>query len=368
MKSEGRTLLRHEKSMEAMSEEAHPAIHDVLIIGAGPCGLAVAARLCEHTPSALFTDVEHNRYHWIKKHGARTAIKSRKSGAIRPSSGSACRNYSTLVLDGSGEEWMSQWNRLFETFEIEHLRSPTFFHPDPLDRDGLLAFTYERGRGAELVEICGCVGKEVSKHKKKKRINCRHQRFVLLFAHQSATEELKVDVPSRTKAPVTIDERDRKDYFTPSRSLFRDYCDCVIDRYRLRNGLVKQEVVKDIDYGPVLGSTSEDLFSVRTDKGVQFAKTVVLAVGAGNAPSVPKPFRHGIAAGACHAMRIRDFPDPSVKAKMEIGRTTNVVVIGGGLTSAQVADMAIRHGVTKVWHLMRGPLKGRRAFHVTKIV
>ena len=59
-------------------------------------------------------------------------------------------------------------------------------------------------------------------------------------------------------------------------------------------------------------------------------------------------------------MKIRQLPDPSVVAKMKAGARTNILVIGGGLTSAQVADMAIRRGVTKVWHLIRGPLKGKR--------
>ena len=56
-------------------------ILDVLIVGAGPCGLAVAARLHEETPSAMFTDEEHQRYHWISKHSGRMPlVQARKSG------------------------------------------------------------------------------------------------------------------------------------------------------------------------------------------------------------------------------------------------------------------------------------------------
>jgi len=167
-----------------------------------------------------------------------------------------------------------------------------------------------------------------------------------------------VDTVGRAKAQVTIDERDRKDYFTPSRSLFKDYCECIVDRYGLRRGLVKQETARDIDFGITRMSKDDELFTVRTDRGVHFARTVVLAVGAGNAPAIPRPFASSITRGACHAMQIRQFPDPSVTAKIKAGKQTNVLVIGGGLTSAQVADMAVRRGVTKVWHLMRGPLKG----------
>ncbi|KAF1344636.1 hypothetical protein BDV97DRAFT_58611 [Delphinella strobiligena] len=320
--------------MSYTEEGVCPDVHDVIIVGAGPCGLAIAARLCEHTPSALFTDEEHQRYHWIKKHTAQTAIKNKKTGQTKPPS-QHCRNYSTLVLDSSGHDWMAQWDRFFDTFEISHLRSPMFFHPDPHDRDGLLAFAHEKARECELIEIPGCGGKEVSKHKKKKRTNCRC-----------------------TKAPVTIDERDRKDYFTPSRSLFKDYCECVIDRYGLRKIFVRQESVRDIDFGIVPRiSETDELFTVRTSRRLHFARTVVLAVGAGNAPAIPKSFTPEMNTGACHAMQIRHFPDPSVKAKIRAGKTTNVMVIGGGLTSAQVTDMAIRHAVTKVWHIMRGACK-----------
>lgn len=180
-------------------------IHDVIIIGAGPCGLAVAARLREETASAMFTDEEHQRYHWIKKHTGRMSLvqgkkskingvqaqkwngghlSARKVSRARPessdsassvpslssaSSSTTTESLSTLVIDGSGDEWMHRWSNLFSALEIKQLRSPMFFHVDPGDRDGMLAYTQEVGREHDLWEIPGCVGKEMSKHKKKKR-------------------------------------------------------------------------------------------------------------------------------------------------------------------------------------------------------
>lgn len=166
---------------------------DVLIVGAGPCGLAVAARIREETPSAMFTDDEHQRYHWIKKHSgkmkiiqARRKIKGVNSEKyISPSdkNGTATNmtkekeeddipngDKSILVLDSSGPTWMSRWNRLFSTYEISHLRSPMFFHVDPMDRDGMLGYARETGREDELWELHGCVGQEMSKHRKKKKM------------------------------------------------------------------------------------------------------------------------------------------------------------------------------------------------------
>lgn len=163
-----------------MSEDT--TIYDVAIIGAGPAGLAVAARLCEHTPSAIFTDDEHQRYHWIKKRGRQMSTKNPKTGAVKPASAAKCpAKYSTLVLDATGNTWMSRWNNLFRTFEISHLRSPMFFHVDPGDRDALLAYCNEKGTEKELVEIAGCVGKEVSKHQKKQRQSGKHKRCATVY-------------------------------------------------------------------------------------------------------------------------------------------------------------------------------------------
>jgi hypothetical protein len=158
--------------------EADHTLHDVAIIGAGPCGLAVAARLREQTPSALFTEVEHQRYHWIRRHQQRLNIVKSNGRAnhmhiekANPSSRPA-EQYSMLVLDSTSDKWLGRWKSLFSAYGIKHLRSPLFFHPDPRDRDGLKEFAFSQHREQELTELTGVVGKETSKHQKKKA-RCR---------------------------------------------------------------------------------------------------------------------------------------------------------------------------------------------------
>lgn len=154
----------YRNTMDAESE-----VYDVIIVGAGPCGLATAARLREHTPAALFTDEEHRRYHWIGKYGSNVSLKHVRSGKVSNRGRARARpEYKMLVLDATDESWLGRWRRLFRTFDISHLRSPMLWHVDPLDRDALLAHAYREEREGELVEIRNCVGKEMSKHAKKK--------------------------------------------------------------------------------------------------------------------------------------------------------------------------------------------------------
>ena len=58
-------------------------VHDVLIIGAGPAGLAIAARLPEPTPSAVFTDAEHNRYQCEEAFRTDESSSSRQRGKVQ---------------------------------------------------------------------------------------------------------------------------------------------------------------------------------------------------------------------------------------------------------------------------------------------
>ena len=134
-------------------------VYDVIIVGAGPCGLATAARMREHTPAALFTDEEHRRFRFLRRHPKGSSPGSRKDHSLGPK---------MLILDAEDDKWLGRWKRLFKTYDISHLRSPMFWHVDPLDRDALLAHAYHNEREDELVEIRNCVGKELSKHAHKK--------------------------------------------------------------------------------------------------------------------------------------------------------------------------------------------------------
>lgn len=166
----------------------------------------------------------------------------------------------------------------------------------------------------------------------------------------------------RQEARVDINVRERNDYFNPSTALFCDHCEKVAARYRLGPDIIRKEALEHLDYSEVKGVSidGEKLFTVTSNKVRRYARTVVLAVGPANVAKIPRipsmPDTEKLPQ-TCHSMHITEFPDPLVKQRIAARQQTNVLVVGGGLTSAQLTDLAIRKGVTKVWHIMRGPLR-----------
>lgn len=128
------------------------------------------------------------------------------------------------VLVASGEGWLTKWDTMFGKLEISHLRSPLFFHPSPADNDALVAFAQREGRENELEPIHGVVGRERSKHMRKKGTKW-------------------------TGRTAWINEREREDYHRPSTSLSSSFCSKEIScRYDLKP-LVEHASVLSVSYG-----------------------------------------------------------------------------------------------------------------------
>ena len=325
-------------------QAADSAVYDVIIIGAGPCGLATAARLREHHPSALFTDEEQARYSWISRS---TSVKNRRSGKVSPPSKGqkTTKELSILVLDATSDTWLHRWNSLFSRLHIEYLRSPMFFHPDPQEWDALLAYCHTLNRTSRsksennIQEIAGCVGKEISKHTKKKRMGS-----------------------GSAKAPRDINERDRQDYFAPSAKAFRPFCEECVERYDL-DRLVRKGKVVDVKHGVVPSiSDTDKVFSIRTTDRVFHSRTAVLAMGGGD-PVIPAPFQDHAKGSSSHALDLStgsSFVPHSVHCRLTSALPTNILILGGGLTSAQVADHLLSrypNSNLKIHHLMRSAWK-----------
>lgn len=167
----------------------------------------------------------------------------------------------------------------------------------------------------------------------------------------------KTAIDPNCRSSAGINEVSRRDFFAPSSRLFDDHCRCIVGRYRLGEK-VHRANARDIVFTPK--DESGGVFTIKTDVGTYRAKIVVLAVGPGhiqNLPDVKRQQDQPNPRGWRHCMEIKDLPEPTVHAKIIQRLQTNVVVVGGGLSSIQIADLAVRRGISKVWIIARGKIK-----------
>ncbi|CAH7681885.1 hypothetical protein PPACK8108_LOCUS14552 [Phakopsora pachyrhizi] len=348
---------------------------DVIIIGgAGPHALGAAARLREPRPASLYTDIEHSRLSFLQRPGYVSLPRQPKRPyKLRPPPSSAqisCKSGretfpKILALDSSSSTWLGRWNGFFHHLSIQHLRSPMFFHPGPADVDGLEAYAQKVGQEDECAESGGVEtvlqtvgqsqrgGDKVRKRASSKKI----YRF------------------TRSLLGHPINERERSSYARPTSKVFKEFCESeLVERYNLNSVLHKEEVV-ELNYG-ILHIKTEGHgrgFSVTCKGGKKYgAKYVLMAIGGQEIPRIPDFLKDFTEAsvdksdrkthqgpGWCHSRCFSYGGTEEFKRAVKISSTTgsSVVVIGGGLTSAQISDLAIRSGARKVILICRGYLK-----------
>jgi hypothetical protein len=219
------------------------------------------------------------------------------------------------------------------------LRSPLHFHPAPDDTDALRAYAERTQRHAETTEV-----RYIERQRKTRRTLTTRER--------------------------QINERDRRDYMTASTSLFDDFCDDLVQRYRLAP-LVRHAEVVDVTYGKDAlhlsdGSGHASGFCVETKAGGRIgAKAVAVACGSTGVPSTPAAFMGAVSRaggdaegpGWTHSSRFLRpglvFPSATLLRKIGEGRRVHMVVIGGGYghalrsprvipTRAQIDECATR--------------------------
>lgn len=328
------------------------SLFEVSIVGGGTCGLAVAARLCEATPGSIFTEDEHQRFLWLKQRGHNLGHVSRNGQRSTKSHQGKLNAADIVVLDLVSDSFLQQWHRQFASCQIPHLRSPMFFHPDPVDVDGMVIFADRERRFSDLKEIPNVVGKEYSKHQQRNILKRQCKRCPVPAAGANHDRPGIVD----------INMRDWKDYYRPSTRFFQDFCNDLVRRYGLENCVRKEEIV-DVKYGDIHVLDRDEWvqgFILRAESGrVYAAKTCVVAAGhrgltnfpiAGLALEQAATLDH-----MCHTTHIfaGDVTFPPAKG---FASSRQLVIVGGGLTLAQLAHVACSAG-QKVVLLLRGPLK-----------
>lgn len=257
---------------------------------------------------------------------------------------------------------MTGWNSQFDACKIPYLRSPMFFHVDPVNIDGMVSFAHLNNRNNELMEITNVVGKEYSKHQQKRIMEKKKKKTK---KKMNGKKENNHDSDGIVEINMR-DYRDYRDYYRPSTKLFHDYCQEIIQRYNLESR-IKQDEVISIDYKLIQVDGESDEIGkgliITTKNGHTYGcKSAILATGHRgdiNYPISPFIEEAHFPESSCHTTHLFNkqvsflqdcyFNNPKLK---------RIVIIGGGLTSAQLAYVAAQDPtVSSITLLFRSGIK-----------
>lgn len=313
---------------------------ELVIIGAGPHALTLLLRLLEPEADLLSDDVRHrrslNKKHMRPLSEVRKHIQKVARGTVyKASSSNKKSNYSennpvpppwslalvrskVTVLDAHSNRWMSNWDENFDNIQIRSLRSPSSAHADPYDFRALDFYAeYHKRESSDLV---------------------------MLPHLQRATQF-------------------RGPYQAPSTALFREFHQALAKGYGI-DDMVQQELVETIEalqYG-----SNDAIFHVRTSSGRTIrTKRVVCAMGPRFRPRIP-------AWESSLRQELRtDFPSDKIlhtkqviawlqeQRKQQTSNCGRLLIVGGGITSAQLALAALKH-YSKVTLLQRSKVRSRQ--------
>lgn len=260
------------------SSSDHP-YYDVCIIGAGPAGLAALSAIQEDYSLNALNETQINR-------------------ATRRLSQQRRRQLRVLVVDPH-DTWLSEWERNFQTLDIQFLRSPCVAHCSYFDRNALLAYAMEHNRENELLET-GC----------------------------SSISSLQGTVLPQVGL-----------WKLPSTQLFLDFSRQLAQSlpHTYRQGQV-QSVTKD--------DNDDDAFRIvvmEQQKLVEVtSKYVILATGMVGRPIVPKPLQPLVDVAAAspnnkQQQQQRIYPWQQLDQAIKQQQHQKFLVVGGGLTAVQTA-------------------------------
>ncbi|EER32842.1 conserved hypothetical protein [Candida tropicalis MYA-3404] len=330
---------------------------EVLVIGGGTCGLSISARLLETHPGSLFTEDEHQRFHWLKQRGNKVNLINSKHSNYQYKQNFSSKDI--LILDSLGDKFMTGWNSQFDACKIPYLRSPMFFHVDPVNIDGMVSFAHLNNRNNELMEITNVVGKEYSKHQQKRIMEKKKKKTK---KKMNGKKENNHD----SDGIVEINMRDYRDYYRPSTKLFHDYCQEIIQRYNLESR-IKQDEVISIDYKLIQVDGESDEIGkgliITTKNGHTYGcKSAILATGHRgdiNYPISPFIEEAHFPESSCHTTHLFNKQVSFLQdCYFNNPKSKRIVIIGGGLTSAQLAYVAAQDPtVSSITLLFRSGIK-----------
>ncbi|KAI8850740.1 hypothetical protein BC829DRAFT_488626 [Chytridium lagenaria] len=360
-KSVARSLVRLAPAVSVNPADTVPPtndpnnILDLLVVGAGPHALSLLSHLLERSPYAVLNDAEHQRYHSQRQTTARPSSTSSPLRQCCPVLDPEVLRQRVMVLDACGG-WMEKWNSAFKAYEISHLRSPLFFHPDPFHPDSLRTFAESEGRKSELLDITHVVDTGCKKCKRKASetaINSSPQ-ALNSFATFASHSWIAPDASS-TANPQDLDSDSDDDVADPSA---QPPTHIFAVTYAIASLPTSNCLTTTI------GSSTERTITV-------YARKVVTALGNTNIPSIPQWASQVLQEDSAvkqerlkHALDLLkngkiDIPgDVAAKIKnKKKDRPVRLLVVGGGLTSAQLADVGVKRKFDEVVLISRSKLR-----------